>query len=836
MEKLDGKGAYFDIERSGFASALWLDNIFPKKLRRAIAKFLDILLILSLGAIFMLIVGLSGGHTAVKGKLIDFIFLVLAFRLIIFCLESFYLSKSTDEPPKESRNIADCLSFEAASLFAKTLFRNKFISGPNILYAFSKTGVGIFAFSHLGVDVGEFRAGLSRIPEAATASPADFFPPPEKIQESRLKNKNTIGLNDIIPDILEKDENVSRLFFERKIRKEDVRGALEWAGAVFDKKEKESRWWLEDNLARIRGIGKDWAYGATYLLDRYSRSFKSNHPVTEQRLSHFLGHQKQTGAIESVLSRSSQANVLIVGEPGTGKRTTIAGLDNMIGDGRARPELEYKRIMELDAPSLVASAKTKGELENLIIRIFNDAAKAGNIILVIDNFADFLNSANALGVSLVQLLNPYLQNSNLQVIAISDSGNYKRFLQPDSGLMQYFEIIRTEEPEKDELYQILEEIAMEIEQKNGLLFPYQTISEIIASSDRYVTEGALPERAIDTMEVVSARVSGAGRNVVLPQDISDFISEKIKMPLGPLKLEERERLMKLEEILHRRVVGQEEAIGAISAAVRRSRAGIGESKKPIASFLFLGPTGVGKTETAKALAEVYFGNDLAMTRFDMSEYQNENGLERLIGLFEKNEPGILAASMRDKPYGLLVLDEFEKCDQKVKDLFLQILDEGFFADAFGKKVFLRNNIIIATSNAGSRLIWEMAKKGIDPSTLKETIIDEIQKAGVFKAELLNRFDGLIIFHHLTPEHLKKIAALMLGKLKKRLKEKEIDFIINDILIEKVAEIGYDPVFGARPMQRAISDHIEKKISEWLIGGRIERGMKIEFKKEDLEEI
>ncbi len=334
---------------------------------------------------------------------------------------------------------------------------------------------------------------------------------------------------------------------------------------------------------------------------------------------------------------------------------------------------------------------------------------------------------------------------------------------------------------------------------------------------------------------MSAQVSGQGRAIITPDDISALVSLKTKMPLGALLPEEKEKLLHLEEILHQRVVDQEEAISAISAAVRRVRTGLQETKKPLGSFLFLGPTGVGKTETAKALAEIYFGNEEAMLRFDMSEYQNENGLERLIGSFEKNEPGLLASKLRERPYGLLLLDEFEKCHPKVMDLFLQILDEGFFTDAFGKKVFTRNNIIIATSNAASQLIWEMGKKGVDPSALKEAVIDSIQKAGTFKAELLNRFDAIIIFRHLSRENLKTIAKLMLEKLRKRLlAQKEIDLVINDVLLDKVAEIGYDPVFGARPMQRAITDRVEKKIAEWIIAGKVDRGSKIEFTSQDLQ--
>ncbi|MDP3052163.1 MAG: ATP-dependent Clp protease ATP-binding subunit [bacterium] len=832
----DAPQIYFNLKKSRFAPALWLDNFFPKKFRRASAKLFDAAIVLALVAVFIVVVGKFSQWPALREKLIDLVFMILSFRLIIFSLESFYRSKSeSDFSEISSANIADYLDFEAASLLSKS--RRKFLSGANIFAIFSKTEIGKFAFMHLGVLPGDFRATLARVLEK-TPHQDDFTLMKVVFDRMAAQNKTEIGISEIILTIFETDEKISRLFFDLKVKKEDIAGVLEWATAVFKKMERKSRWWLEENLVRIQGIGKDWAYAATYLLDRYAGPFSQSSSVSSGYKSlHLVGHQKQIEAVEATLSRLAQANVLIVGEPGVGKRTVVAGFGEMIKSGRIRPELEYKRLLELDAGSLVSSAKTKGDLEELIIRLFNDAVKAGNIVLVIDNFAEFLKSVESLGVSLMQVIAPYLAGSHLQVIAISDSGGFKRFLEPNSSLMQYFEIIRIDEPDSQELFEILKDVSLEIEEGQGVMVLFQTIREIVNAATVYLTEGALPERAIDILETISAQAAGQGSGIMMPEGVAEFVSVKTKMPLGILRPEEKEKLLRLEEILHQRVVDQEEAISAISAAVRRVRTGLQETKKPLGSFLFLGPTGVGKTETAKALAEIYFGNEDAMIRFDMSEYQNENGLERLIGSFEKNEPGLLASKLREKPYGLLLLDEFEKCHPKVMDLFLQILDEGFFTDAFGKKVFTRNNIIIATSNAASQLIWEMGKKGIEPATLKEAVIDSIQKAGVFKAELLNRFDTIVIFRHLNKENLKAIARLMLEKLRKRLfRQKEIDLAINDTLLEKIAEIGYDPVFGARPMQRAIQERVEKKIAEWIIQGKIDRGSKIEFTVEDLEKV
>jgi ATP-dependent Clp protease ATP-binding subunit ClpC len=815
------KNQYFDLRKTKFFSCLWLDNVFPRKIRHSLSKFFNLISIITLIAVAFTYFEwpVIGNFSALRSKLIFFLFLSLPLGLMAFALESFYRSKSDQ---------SDYLDFESASLLGKTLFERGFLRGANVLETFTGTENGGFFFRHLGIAVEDFRLLLRQIPPPKELS---FIAEIEKI----LQEKEKIGLEDAISAAVNSEEGIAKLFFDLGIKKEHISGALSWTNGVFRKRERARRWWLEENLMRIPGIAKDLSYGATYLLDRFSHPFAS-HVLTEHRTFRFIGHQKKIEAIEAILSRRGQANVLVVGEPGSGRRTAVAGFYELLRSGRIRPELEYKLLIELDAPALVAAAKTKGELEDLIIRVFNDANRAGNIILLIDNFADFLKSAESLGVFLLPILGPYFESKTLQIVAIVDSNDFKRFIEPDSSLMQYFETVKIEEPDESELIQILEDTALEAEKRKGVVVLYQTISEIVNAAEKYFTEGALPERAIDVLEIVSSRIASMGRVVVLPGDISNFATEKIKMPLSEIRPEEKEKLMHLEDIFHRRIINQQEAISAISTASRRARVGIAESKRPIASFLFLGPTGVGKTETAKALTEIYFGDENLMSRFDMSEYQSEEGLGRLIGSFERNEQGILATTARDKPYGLLLLDEFEKCHQKVLDLFLQILDEGFFTDAFGRKVYLRNRIIIATSNAGSQLIWELGKKGVDPATLKDAIIDEIQKKGIFKPELLNRFDGIIIFHHLNRDHLKAIARLMLQKLRKRLLEKEIDLVINNLLIEKVVDIGYDPVFGARPMQRAIQNRIEKKIAEWMINGKIERGAKIEFSKENLEEV
>jgi len=320
--------------------------------------------------------------------------------------------------------------------------------------------------------------------------------------------------------------------------------------------------------------------------------------------------------------------------------------------------------------------------------------------------------------------------------------------------------------------------------------------------------------------------------LVEKEDVFNLVRAKTNIPVGEIKEEERAGLVDMEDILHKRVIGQDEAIKVVSDAVRRARSGIQNSKRPMGTFLFIGSTGVGKTETAKALAEIFFKNEEAISRLDMSEYQGEDAVDKLIGSFENGRSGLLANILREKPYGVLLLDELEKASKGVHDLFLQIIDEGVFSDMKGKKVNARNVVLIATSNAGSDLIWKMSQNNVPYENFKKELVDTIIDRGIFKPEFLNRFDAVVTFQPLKSDELRQIAVLMLGGLRKRLKNQGIDLLINEVLVDYLMKQGSDPKFGARPMNRAIQDKVEIKIAKMLISGKIKNGSTVEFKEED----
>lgn len=348
------------------------------------------------------------------------------------------------------------------------------------------------------------------------------------------------------------------------------------------------------------------------------------------------------------------------------------------------------------------------------------------------------------------------------------------------------------------------------------------------SAEQYFQGEATADKGVDLLIEIVPWAIGHGKTLIGRAEVLEFVREKTSIPLGAIGGDEREKLLQLESRLHERVIGQELAIKSISGALRRSRTGVRNEKRPIGSFLFLGPTGVGKTETAKALATVIFGREETMMRLDMSEFQGADALNRLIGSFAENKAGILANLLRQTSYGVLLLDEFEKTHRDVLNLFLQILDEGFFSDMSGKRVNARNIIFIATSNAGADLVWKMVGKDIDPSTRRDELINHLVGSGAFRPELLNRFDDIIIFHPLSAVQLAAVAKLLLERLRQRLRERGIDFVINSPLVEQVVALGTNQLFGARPMLRFIQDNLEQKIADSLIRGDLSAGSKIEF--------
>jgi ATP-dependent Clp protease ATP-binding subunit ClpC len=465
--------------------------------------------------------------------------------------------------------------------------------------------------------------------------------------------------------------------------------------------------------------------------------------------------------------------------------------------------------------------------------LFDEAVHSGNIILVIENLSIFIREGEAMGVYIPELLDPYLSSPALQVIATDTPGSFHTFLEPLGGFTRRFNEIIIDALDLSATITVLEGVALRNETQYKILFTYSSLEAIATAADRYIVEGVMPDKAVNLLMDIATQGQQANQGIIDADFVYSIVSTKTGVPTGPIKDEERDLLLHLEDRLHKQVVGQQRALDAISRTMRRARAGIQSSDKPIGSFLFLGPTGVGKTETAKALAKIFFGTQEKMHRIDMSEFSGGDALIRLLGNGEQS--GVLPDMLREHPYSVLLLDEFEKADRQVHDLFLQILDEGIFTDARGDRVNARNTIIIATSNAGSELIRRTVAQRQALSHLTQEIIDSIIKEGVFRPELINRFDSTIIFEPLTVVEQGKVANLMLGSLYKRVQERGYELVVTQDLIEILVEKGYNPEFGARPMQRVLQDVVEEKIAQLIISGEAKRGDTITLGKADFSE-
>ncbi len=596
----------------------------------------------------------------------------------------------------------------------------------------------------------------------------------------------------------------------------------------------KGKMFLRENLLKTQPIGVFWTYAYTPSLDVYSIDLAEGDP-TEYQDIHFFGREEERELAELVLERSSQANVLLIAEPGIGKRTLIHSIARHIRENRARTSLFGHRILLLDLGRALSDAASRGEDGEAVVRaLFFEAMLAGNVIVALENLDQYCEIKDD-RTPIRAVLSEMLQYPTFQVIGTMSAAAYQHFVSKEGELLKYFEPIIIHEPSEDETYLAL--IAkFEAVERRRVLFTFAAYRKIVELSKRYEWEKAFPERAIDLAEqVILYWKEHSPNNYIFAEDVEKFVSMKTGMPVGEIGAEERGKLLELENILSKRVFGQDEAVKQVAEAFRRERSGLGEDKKPMGSFLFLGPTGVGKTETAKALAEVCFENEERMIRLDMSEYQGEDAVTRLIGSKETGETGRLVDLAREYPYSILLLDEIEKAYPRVLDLFLSVLDEGFFTDGFGQKVNLRNMVIIATSNAGANIIREAIRRETRITDLRKQVLDAVITAGIFRPEFLNRFGSIVFFRPLADEHLKGVIEKRLQKFVDRLKsEKGVTLIFDVGVTERIIEVGYEPEFGARSLNRFMEDRIEDVVIRKLLSEEVVSGGQIIIRPGDIE--
>ncbi|MDF2668415.1 MAG: ATP-dependent Clp protease ATP-binding protein [Paenibacillus sp.] len=631
----------------------------------------------------------------------------------------------------------------------------------------------------------------------------------------------------------------------------------------------------------------------TPTLDGLARDLTAY--AKEGNLDPVIGRAKEIERVIQVLSRRTKNNPVLIGEPGVGKTAIAEGLAQRIINNEIPETLRDKRVMTLDMGSVVAGTKYRGEFEDRLKKIMDEIRAAGNIVLFIDELHTLIGAGGAEGaIDASNILKPALARGELQCIGATTLDEYRKYIEKDAALERRFQPITVDQPSPEEAVLILHGLRDRYEAHHRVKITDEAIDAAVKLSDRYITDRFLPDKAIDLIDEASSKVrlrsytippnlkqletqldnvrkekdaavqsqefekaaslrdteqkmrdeleitknewkekQGRTDSEVTPDDIAQVVASWTGVPVTKLAEEETERLLKMESILHERIIGQDEAVKAVSRAIRRARAGLKDPKRPMGSFIFLGPTGVGKTELARALAESMFGDENAVIRIDMSEYMEKHSTSRLVGAppgyVGYEEGGQLTEKVRRKPYSVVLLDEIEKAHPEVFNILLQVLEDGRLTDSKGRTVDFRNTLIIMTSNVGADTIKKNSSLGFtavqdsgkDYSVMKDKVMTELKKS--FRPEFLNRIDENIVFHSLDEGHIAKIVTLMSDELSKRLLEHQVAFALTDSAKKFLAKEGFDPTYGARPLRRAIQKHIEDRLSEELLQGSIAKG-------------
>ena len=739
-------------------------------------------------------------------------------------------------------NLAEFLSYEAARAIWQAINFSKKRGLPEIpseaILYFSLEGwpEANFVFSRALLNLKEIKKELKDYLDSLKGEEGRFnetlSPDSQKVileaaGIAQNRGKENIKVEDVIISLSKIDPIFRKYLIAGGLKTDDIENLTWWLEFLEEKTAERKKFWEWKNLIKKGSLAKNWAAGFTITLDQFSTDWTE--VVKKRGLEEIMGSDEEVMEMERILSQEGVHNVLLIGEPGTGRKSVIHALTQKLLFGQSLPELNYKRVVSLDIVSILTRFQSSGEVEAVLEEIFQEVVSAGNIILVIDEFYSFISSPSGRSGSfdISPIILRYLPLPNFRIIGITSFLGLHLFIEKNPAILNFLSKVEVSDLTEKETIRLLENSVLSLEQKYKKFICYPTLRDIVKYSARYIHDVPFPKKAIDLLEeVMTYTVRYTKSKIVLPEYVSKLVSKKTDIPVGELELREREILLNLESLIHQRIINQEEAVKEISAALRRARADLTIRKGPMGCFLFLGPTGVGKTETAKALAEIYFGSENKIIRLDMSEFQNVIDIPRLLGSPE--EEGLFTTQVRERPFSLILLDEIEKAHPNILNLFLQVLDEGNLTDGLGRKIDFKNSIIIATSNAGYLVILEALKKDRAMPKIKDELLDFLFKEGIFRPEFINRFDAVIVFKSLTKENLLDIAELLLQKLKKNLKEKEIEFIITQPLKEKITELGYHPIFGAREMRRVIQDKIENVLASALLSGQLKRGDRVEI--------
>lgn len=682
--------------------------------------------------------------------------------------------------------------------------------------ALSSTDAAII-FGRLGIDFAGIKDALSRRLSSLPTGTTEFADQAQKmILQAFLSalrhRRDHLHVVEFLFSAYDADPFIQELFFSKKIERNHVENVVAWLRITDTLRKRYSEFSRAAALKPKGNMNRAYTALATPFLDSVSEDLTREAAFGQLPL--LVGRQAEMNAMLRAMEGGLQS-VVLVGEHGVGRNALIEGLAELMVEERVPKILQDKRLVKLSMSHIVSGA-SGSEAEGRLLRALQEIGLSGNIITVITDIDQMISS----GLDLSAVLAQELDRRYTFVIATATPEAYTSKIER-SPLGQMLIHIPIDEPNKDEAIQILESKIGSIEYKQKVVFTYDAVEKLVTLTGRYMHERALPEKAIEVaQEVALYAFNHRGEQArVVGEDVAVIITEKTKIPVSEVGNEEKEKLLHMEERLHGRVIGQDEAVTAIASALRRARTELRAPNRPIANFLFLGPTGVGKTELAKTVSEVYFGREESMLRFDMSEYQEKSSLERLIG--GVGQGGLLTEAVRRNPFSLVLLDELEKTHPDILNLFLQVMDDGRLTDGAGRVIDFTNVILIATSNAGAQYVMEATSAGRPISEVKEHLLEEELKT-VYRPEFLNRFDGVIVFKPLSMDDVLQIAYLLMSKVAERLKVKGINFTASDAAVAELAQKGFDPKFGARPLRRVIQEEVDNAIANFLLKGEVSR--------------
>ncbi|OPL11751.1 MAG: ATP-dependent Clp protease ATP-binding subunit ClpC [Firmicutes bacterium ML8_F2] len=771
---------------------------------------------------------------------------------------------------------------------AKRLNHN-FIGTEHLLLGLVREGSGIAAraLQNMSVDLSRVRSEVERITpkgEKVIHQGISYTPRAKRvvelaIEESQNIGHNYVGTEHIMLGLVHEGEGIAAQ-------------VLANMGIDLKRARKEVIQLLGGEESGARAAASDKSGSQTPTVDTFGRDLTSL--AKEGKLDPVVGREKEIERVIQILSRRTKNNPCLIGEPGVGKTAIAEGLAQHIMEGKVPEILSGKRLVTIELAAVVAGTKYRGEFEERLRKLMTELRQAGNVMVFIDELHTLIGAGAAEGaIDASNILKPALARGELQCIGATTMDEYRKHIEKDSALERRFQPINVGEPTRDESIAILKGLRDRYEAHHKVKITDQALEAAVKLGDRYISDRYLPDKAIDLIDEAASRVrirnytvppdlkkveeklfnlrtekeasirnqefekaaklrdeehklkeeleeqkkeweqkvGASDLSLVTEEDVAYIVSSWTGIPTKRLAEEESERLLKLEEILHRRVIGQNEAVQSVARAIRRARAGLKDPKRPIGSFIFLGPTGVGKTELGRTLAEAMFGDENAIIRLDMSEYMEKHTAARLIGAppgyIGYDEGGQLTEKVRRKPYSVVLLDEVEKAHPDVFNVLLQILEDGRLTDGKGRTVDFRNTVVIMTSNVGATMLNKTAlgfgasNEEADYEEMKERVMDELKKT--FRPEFLNRVDDLIVFHALNEEHIKKIVDIMLNELNRRIEEFSLRVEVTDDVKNRLLKEGFDPKFGARPLRRVIQRRLEDGISEELLQGKITPG-------------